>query len=146
MITIVGKKQAREGFIFLHKGKPKKCRDCKFCKVCMEKLEPNRVYEVIEVREQRMPCLLHEDGAQVVRVQEATIRTTIPAKWVFEGAVVAFQLRECEHPECENYGLCHPVGLMSGDRCKIVESNGRVTCQTDTERALATVLLRRTVR
>ena len=146
MITIVGKKQAREGFVFLHKGKPEKCSDCKFCKVCVEKLEPNRVYEVIEVREQQMPCLLHEDGAQVVVVQEAAIRTTIPVKWAFEGAVVTFQPRECNYPECESYSLCNPVGIIPGDRCKIVESKGRVACQTETGRLLAIVLLRRTVR
>jgi uncharacterized protein (UPF0179 family) len=143
IITIVGKKQAREGFTFLHRGKPEKCNKCRFCRVCVEKLEPNRVYEVVEVREQQMPCLLHEDGAQVVEVREATMRTTIPVREVFEGAVVSFNSRECKHPECRNYDLCHPVGLETGDRCKIVESMGRVECLLDTGKPLAIVLLRR---
>ncbi len=144
-ITIVGKRQAREGFVFLHKGKPEKCDECRFCRVCVEKLEPNRVYEVIKVREQQLPCLLHEDGAQVVEVQEATIRTTIPSKSVFEGAVVVFDSRKCGHPECTNHDLCHPRGLETGDKCKIVESMGRIECLLDTEKTLAIVLLRRIV-
>lgn len=142
-ITIVGNKQAREGFTFIHRGPAEKCVECRFRKVCLENLEINRVYEVVGVRERQLSCSIHEDGAQVVEVQEASAKTTIPRRGAFEGATFTYKPRRCEKADCENYELCHPLGLQLGDRCKVVEVTGKIDCLSDIGNPLAIILLHR---
>jgi len=144
-ITIVGSKQAREGFTFIHRGPAEKCVECEFRKVCSENLEVNRVYEVVGVRKRQLFCTIHEDGARVVEVREAPVRTTIPIREAFEGATSTWKLGGCERGDCENYDLCHPLGLEPGDRCKVVEVVGRMDCPSDASSPLAIVLLHRMV-
>lgn len=144
-ITIVGKKQAREGFTFIHRGEAEECAECRFRRVCIANLEANRVYEVAYIRERQIPCPIHEDGAQVVEVRESTVKMAIPMKQGFEGAVFTFQPWECKDHDCDRYDVCHPVGLESGDKCKIVEIVGRIRCPLDERDPLAIVLLRRMV-
>jgi len=144
-ITIVGSKEAREGFTFIHKGKAEKCIECEFRKVCIDNLEQNRVYEVVGVRERRIPCTIHDNGAQVVEVREIDVKTAIPPKWAFEGANHTFYPRECKRIECENYDLCFPVGLAPGDKCRIIKILGKRECPIDDSSTLTIVLLRRIV-
>jgi len=144
-ITIVGKTQARLGFSFVHKGASSKCAECRYQKVCIENLEPNRVYEVVGIRDREVPCLIHERGAQVVEVKEAIIQTTIPSRSAYEGAVLTFKPKECSKIECENYELCHPQGIKEGDKCKIVKiKEKKIECPQTVERILAIALLQRT--
>ena len=144
-ITIVGSKQAREGFTFIHRGPAEKCVECEFRKVCSENLDVNRVYEVVGVRKRQLICTIHEDGARVVEVREVPVRTTIPRREAFEGATFTCKSRGCERADCENYDLCHPLGLEPGDICKVVEVAGKMDCPSDISSPLAIVLLRRMV-
>ncbi len=145
-ITVVGKTQAREGFTFIHKGGTEKCAGCRFHRVCIENLEPNRVYEVAGIREREIPCIIHESGARVVEVVEPPTRMAIPMKEGFEGAVFTFIPRECDNPDCANLDLCFPLGIESGDRCKIVKVVGRAECALESKNPLTIILLRRVVR
>ncbi|UCD73075.1 MAG: UPF0179 family protein [Candidatus Bathyarchaeota archaeon] len=144
-ITIVGKKQAREGFVFIHKGETAKCVGCQFHRVCIENLEPNRVYKVVGIREREIPCLIHESGARVVEVVEPQTRMAIPMKEGFEGAVFTFVPKECDNSDCDKRDLCFPLGIESGDRCKIVEVVDRIECALERENPLAVILLRRMI-
>ncbi len=144
-ITIVGRKQAREGFTFIHRGEVEECAECRFRRVCIANLEENRVYEVADLRERQIPCPIHENGAQVVEVRESAVKMAIPMKQGFEGAVFTFQPRECEDHNCDHYDVCHPMGLEPGDRCKIDEIAGRIECPLNAKESFAIVLLRRMV-
>jgi uncharacterized protein (UPF0179 family) len=142
-ITIVGKTQAKEGFTFIHKGGTDKCTECRFHRVCIENLEPDRVYEVVGIREREIPCAIHEDGARVVEVTEPLIRMAIPLKEGFEGAVFTFIPKECDRSDCDKRTLCFPLGIKSGDRCKIIEVVERIECDMESKNPLAIILLRR---
>jgi uncharacterized protein (UPF0179 family) len=141
----VGKTQAREGFVFINKGGTDKCGECRFHRVCVENLEPNRVYEVVGIREREIPCIIHENGARVVEVVEPQTKMAIPLKEGFEGAVFTFIPRECDNSNCDKRDLCFPLGIESGDRCKIVEVVGRVECALESKNPLAIILLRRMI-
>jgi len=128
VVALVGVKQAREGFAFVHGRPSKKCGGCKLFKVCVETLEPDRVYEVVLVRGKTFPCRIHEGGVQVVEVVEKDVEACIDARFAMLGAAIAFQPQDCDNVSCENYIRCVPEGIGKGDRCKILDVKGRVTC------------------
>ena len=142
-ITIVGLKQAKEGFLFLHEGPLKECEGCRLFKVCMMNLEPKRVYHVVEVREKVFPCTFHEEGARVVKVVEPDLQVVIKSRYVFPQGIITYTPQECDEVGCENYRKCVPQGLTAGDRGKIVEIIGPVRCRF--EQSLVLVTLRRIV-
>jgi len=71
IITMVGVKQARKGFEFLHESPSEKCEKCKYYRVCIGNLEAGRVYRIVGLREKTFPCPLHEGGVRVVEVVES---------------------------------------------------------------------------
>jgi len=140
-ITLVGVKQAREGFTFLHEGASSLCGGCQYWRVCMNNLVIGRVYSVVRTRAKVFPCRLHDEGVQVVEVVEAETEASIDQKYAFEGATIEFHPQDCELINCINSERCIPHGLKEGDRCKIIKVVGVVTCPAS--RRLALVVLKR---
>ena len=128
LITLVGIRQAREGYAFIHRGASARCRGCERYRVCIGNLEVGRVYKVVGLRERVFPCELHEVGVRVVEVVEADVSATIPAKLAIEGAVITFQPQECDVRTCRSHEFCVPHGLVGGDRCTILEVGESVSC------------------
>jgi len=130
IITLIGKKQAKIGYKFLHLGHLKQCEECKLFQVCMKNLKQDREYEVIEVRSKKHECLIHEEGCTVVGVKERAISTLIPAKIAFEGAKITFQSIICNNMDCEFYNKCK-VKIKSGQKCRIeeIDSKIKVNCK-----------------
>lgn len=120
-VTLVGIKQAKKGFKFVHLGPSEQCSDCPLYKTCMGNLENGRVYEVVKVRNIKHSCSLHEEGVMIVEVQETEIEVIIDKKIAFEGAIITFYLRKCSESSCKFLKLCFPLGLRDGDKCKITE-------------------------
>ncbi len=120
-VTLVGIKQAKKGFKFIHFGPSEQCNNCPLYKTCMENLEKGRIYEVIKVRNIKHLCKIHEGGVVVVEVQEAEIKATINKKAAFEGAIITFHPQQCSENSCKFLKRCLPLGLKDGDRCKIVK-------------------------
>jgi len=141
VITLVGVRQAEEGFIFIHQGPSSGCEGCKYYQVCIENLEVGRVYKVVELREKVFPCRLHEAGVRVVEVVESDILATLPSKLAIEGAVITFQKVECDVQVCEHHQLCVPRGLFNGDHCTILKIEENVSCSKGSP--LAKAALRR---
>jgi uncharacterized protein (UPF0179 family) len=142
LITFVGIRQAKEGYTFIHQsGNSPHCKECKYYQICIKKLEAGRIYRIIGVRKNTFPCLLHEEGVRVVEVTESDILTTIPSKFAIEGAIIIFQLQDCNMQDCRNYDLCFPKGLFKEDRCMILRIDEGVKCDKDF--SLVKVFLRR---
>jgi uncharacterized protein (UPF0179 family) len=140
-ITLVGVKQAREGFKFIHQGASELCEGCQYRRVCIDNLVIGRLYSVVKTRTQVFPCRLHDEGVQVVEVVEAETEASIDQKYAFEGATIEFCPQDCELVNCMNYERCVPYGLKKGDRCQIIKLVGAVTCPVS--RQLVVVVLRR---
>jgi len=141
IITLVGIKQARKGFEFLHESPSEKCKKCEYYRVCIENLEVGRVYRVVGLREKVFPCPLHEGGARVVEVVESEISAAIPQKLALEGAIITFHKITCENFACKYRSLCFPIGIYEGDRCEIVSIGERIDCEM--KNSLRAVKLRR---
>ncbi|MBS7643665.1 UPF0179 family protein [Candidatus Bathyarchaeota archaeon] len=140
-ITMVGVKQAREGFKFIHEGASQLCEGCQYRGVCIDNLVRGRLYSVVKTRARVFPCRLHEEGVQVVEVVEAETEASIDQKYAFEGATIEFHPQDCELVNCANYERCVPYGLKRGDRCQIIKLVEAVTCPAS--RQLVAVVLRR---
>jgi len=127
-VTLLGEGQARIGFRFLFEGVADLCAECKVRKVCLGNLETGRLYEVSKVSKKRFPCLLHSEEAVVVEVREPRIETAVPPRIAINGALVKYASPECSNRTCEHWRKCFPVGLVEGDRCKVVEVKGPLRC------------------
>ena len=128
VITLVGVRQAKEGFVFIHQGPSSSCEGCEYYQVCLKNLEAGRVYKVVRLREKVFPCRLHEAGARVVEVVESDILAALPSKLAIEGAVITFQKAECDVQACEHHELCVPRGLVNGDHCTVLKIGENVAC------------------
>ena len=128
IITLVGLRQAKKGFIFLHEGPLEECKNCELYRVCMENLEPRRLYVVTCSREKTFPCLVHAEGVKVVEVEKAEIGAVIYKKFAFKNGIITFQSQECEETSCSNYQKCVPCGIETGDKCTILEVGEEIMC------------------
>jgi len=128
VITLVGVRQARKGFVFIHQGPGSGCEGCEYHQVCIRNLEVGRAYEVVRLRKKVFPCKLHEAGVRVVEVVESDILVALPPKLAMEGAVITFWARECYVEACEYYELCIPQGLLSADHCAVLKIGEKIAC------------------
>ncbi|MFX1475162.1 MAG: UPF0179 family protein [Promethearchaeota archaeon] len=121
IVTLIGKRIAKTGNIFVFSGQTGECMECALRRVCCEKLEPERVYVVLNVRDKIHDCPLHEDGVQLVDVEEAPVKVAVLSQQLFEGAIFTFQPKDCTQWSCPNIEVCIPTGLNEGDRVHIEE-------------------------
>ena len=138
-ITLVGLKQAKNGFSFMHEGPLKECEGCGVYSVCMTNLEPGRIYRVVDVRDKVFSCKIHEEGARVVEVTELDLEAAIESRLAFPDGVIPYQPQECKGISCVNYRICAPQGLKKGDKYKILEVKGQVKCPLARSLVLATL-------
>ncbi len=66
-------------------------------------------------------CFLHDSGVLAVDVSKAPILTTLESRKAVDGARIMYEPPKCGKRGCEIYDICHPEGLLKGDKCKIVE-------------------------
>lgn len=137
VITLVGLKQAKKGFLFLNEGPLKECESCDLFKICIAKLEGRRVYMVTEVRDKIFPCKIHEEGVQVVEAIEPNIEANIEKRLAFPLGIITFRSQECKEALCPCYAKCVPQGLKIGDKCRIVEVREKVACPLNRNLILA---------
>ena len=139
-ITIVGVDQARLGYTFLFQSPTSMCKNCGFYNVCVENLESGRVYRIIDVGKKKLPCKLLQGEGFVVEVEESPIEVCLDRRLAIRDAIITFNPASCGICTCGNYEKCIPVGLVAGDRCKVIESGQVVQCPERLELVLASLL------
>ena len=71
MITLIGKKLAKEGESFIFYEPAEECSTCRFKASCIDSLEEGHKYTITEVRDVEQKCPIHEDEkVQVVVVEK----------------------------------------------------------------------------
>ncbi len=126
-ITIVGAKQARVGYTFLFSGTADSCRQCDYNLPCSGNLENGRVYTVKKILNKELPCILQSGKGKVVEVEETLKEILIHPKYAIAGALITLDLVQCRL-DCENRERCFPLGLLSGDKCKVISVGEEFTC------------------
>ncbi len=143
IITLTGKHVARVGNSFVFSGQTGECEGCVLRKVCCGKLETDRVYIIINVRDKIHDCPLHEEGVQLVEVEEASVKVALLSQQLFEGAIFTFQPIACDQWSCANIDSCNPVGLIEGDRVQIVDVIQKSGLECSLNKKLGHALVRR---
>lgn len=121
-------KQARPGYTFLFNGSADSCRQCDYCLPCTGSLENERVYTVKRVMNKELPCILQAGKGKVVEVEEPTKEVFIDPRSAIPGAIITLSLVRCQRSDCKNWERCLPLGLVNGDRCRVLRIGDEVTC------------------
>ncbi len=117
-ITLIGIKLAKPGEHFIYRGPQPECEKCKLKTVCLN-LDKNKKYQVVALRGgNEHECNLHEAGVRAVDVIPCPIIVAIESRKAFNGSKLTYEEPKCEKT-CPTYELCHPLGLISGDKYTI---------------------------
>jgi uncharacterized protein (UPF0179 family) len=119
-ITLIGSRLAKEGLEFIFKGEMPECKKCRLKNTCLN-LEAGRRYRVENIRNNEIhECFLHDNGVVAIDVSRVPVLATVESRKAIEGARIMYEPPKCDKKDCSVYRVCHPEGLLKGDRCKIV--------------------------
>ncbi|NLT37208.1 MAG: UPF0179 family protein [Methanomassiliicoccus sp.] len=127
VITLIGEHLAKEGDEFVYRGPLTECRDCKLKGVCFN-LDTGGLYRINAVRSVKHLCRIHEEGVRVVEVQKLQQKCALPQKYALEGSTITFEEVKCKSPGCENYRICHPMGLEKNMKFRVRSIDGDIKC------------------
>jgi len=127
MLTVIGKKQAKEGMEFTFFGPISNCKECKVRNICFH-LEKGTKYRVVSLRNVVHECPMHEHGVMVVQVEVVQRSAVLPRKIALEGSTISYETPKCSQRGCEHYQACFLSGLDPGQKKKVVKVMDKVTC------------------
>jgi hypothetical protein len=113
-VTLIGKELARNGLEFIYEGMIGECESCKLSKAC-NNLKKGRRYRIVAVRKTEHSCPVHLNGALSVEVIESPIPVLISADMAIRNTRIQFEF-SCTRETCSNFDLCHPEGLVEGEK------------------------------
>ncbi|TAJ44882.1 UPF0179 family protein [Methanofollis fontis] len=140
-VTLIGRCLAEKGLEFVYEGEVAACRNCKLLKVC-HNLQPGRKYKVVGIRKNtEQECAVHRDGICAIEVIEASVVTLIPADRAILNSRIHYE-SPCTRTDCRSYALCHPDGIIDGDKYSVAKILGNAPDICEKGRNLKLVELR----
>ncbi len=119
-ITLIGARLAKPGTQFIFRGAAAECEKCKLKNVCLN-LDKDKKYQVVGVRNGNdHECFLHDVCVRAVEVTPCPIIVAIESRKAFNGSKIVYEEPACD-TACASYSLCHPPGLVSGEKYTISE-------------------------
>ena len=138
-ITLIGSDLAKPGLEFIYEGSLDECDGCTLRKTC-NNLKEGRRYRITGIRPARHDCMVHRNGASAVEVIESPIGTLINAEMAIKNSRITFEFN-CPVETCKNYDLCHPEGLVTGEKYTVVDITGSAPVPCEKGRTLQVVNL-----
>jgi uncharacterized protein len=139
-VTLIGTVHARQGVEFVYEGEVAACDSCKVKKAC-HNLQKGRKYRIITVRTTHHECSVHLNGATAVEVTEAPVTALISADMAIANSKIKFDV-SCNKTECKSFSLCHPDGIVEGEKYIVTDVLGNAPDICFKGRALKLVELR----
>jgi uncharacterized protein (UPF0179 family) len=127
MITVIGERQAKIDGHFIYLGPLTECKECKLKGVCFN-LDAGALYRIVEVRDVKHDCMVHEDGVRVVKVEKERMEGVVSKKGAWEGTTIAHEIIKCDNIGCAHYRLCPPMGIDKGHKARIAKIIGDLDC------------------
>ncbi len=125
-ITIVGERLAIKDEEFIFIGPQNDCKNCKLKNICFN-LKQYHPYKIINIRDKRHSCSVHDGDAIVVEVEEQPIETAIDKKYT-KGSAITLDENECENQLCPYFDLCTNKALESGKKYTIADILETIPC------------------
>ena len=121
IITLIGTRLAKVGNEFIFKNAAKECQPCKFNKTCLS-LNPGSRYKIVNLRNSaKLECFVHDSGVLAVEVIETPIRIAVESRKAINGSKIVYEPPPCNNQDCENYRICRPSGLQTGEKFVITD-------------------------
>jgi len=136
-VTLVGTVLAKPGVEFVYEGEVAECSTCKVKKACNNLTKGHR-YRIITVRSTHHECIIHLNGATAVEVIDAPATMLINADMAMMNSRVKIEF-SCNKTDCRSFSLCHPDGVVEGEKYIIAEVVGNAPDICDKGRALKMV-------
>jgi len=133
MLTVIGKKLAREGMEFVFMGPIADCKECKVRNICFH-LEKGTRYRIVSLRDKEHECPQHEEGVRVIQVEPVPRKAVIPKKVAIEGTNLGYDFPKCKQRGCQSYELCFLSGVEPGQKKKVVKVMESVDCKNGQSR------------
>jgi len=138
-ITLIGTDLAKPGLEFIYEGVLDECGACSLKKTC-NNLKEGRRYRITTVRPAHHDCLVHRNGTSAVEVIESPVGALINAEMAIKNSRITYEF-SCTSEDCRNYGLCHPDGVVAGEKYTVVEITGSAPEPCEKGRTLQAVSL-----
>jgi uncharacterized protein (UPF0179 family) len=139
-VTLIGTVHAKQGVEFVFEGEVPACDNCKVKKAC-HNLQKGRKYRILTVRTTHHECPVHLNGATAVEVMEAPITALISADMAIVNSKIKFEYG-CNKTECRSFELCHPDGIVDGEKYVVIDVLGNAPDICEKGRALKLVELK----
>jgi hypothetical protein len=121
-VTLIGVELAKQGLEFIYEGQLPECGACTVRKAC-NNLKAGKRYRIVGVRQTRHPCTVHAGGASAVEVVESPIPALIGADMAIKNTRIVAEF-SCNRQNCGNFTLCHPEGIIEGDKYTVLDVIG----------------------
>ncbi|MBA3046130.1 MAG: UPF0179 family protein [Candidatus Thermoplasmatota archaeon] len=138
MLTVIGKKLAKEGMEFVYLGPLSDCKDCKVRNICFH-LDRGSRYRVVGLRDVMHDCPLHEEGVRVVQVEPLPRKAVIMKKVAMEGSSISYDFPKCRERGCPHFELCFIPGVDTGQKKKVAKVMENVDCKIGQSRVAVMV-------
>ncbi len=126
LITLIGTRLAKVGNEFIFRGTAKECEPCKFNKTCLN-LNPGSRYKIVNIRNPvKLECSVHDSGVFAVEVTEAPLRMVVESRKAIKGSRITYEPPNCNLRDCDNFIMCQPSGLRTGEKLIIIEVDNEI--------------------
>ncbi len=140
-VTLIGSMLARPGLEFIYEGFSAECEGCKMRKTC-HNLQQGKKYRIVEVRQgTKHDCPVHLESVSAVEVTESPVVALIGADMAIVNSKIQYEF-SCTRTACRSYELCHPEGIIEGEKYIVGEVLGNAPDICERGRSLKLVELR----
>jgi uncharacterized protein len=121
-VTLIGTELASTGMEFIYMGQLQECEGCKVVKAC-NNLHAGKRYRIVGLRPARHECMVHRNGACAVEVVESPVPALVSPEMAIKNTRIQYEYG-CSRDECRSYPLCHPDGIIPGEKYIVMEVLG----------------------
>jgi uncharacterized protein (UPF0179 family) len=138
-VTLIGTGLAKPGLEFVYEGSLDECKPCSLKKAC-NNLKEGKRYRIVSIRPTKHDCLIHRNGTYAVEVVESPVTALINAEMAIKNSRIRYEYT-CTNEDCKSYDLCHPDGIIEGERYVVVDVIGNAPDPCEKGRTLQLVNL-----
>jgi hypothetical protein len=121
-VTLIGTGLAKPGLEFVYEGSLDECKPCSLKKAC-NNLKEGKRYRIVSIRPTKHDCLIHRNGTFAVEVVESPVAALINAEMAIKNSRIRYEYT-CTNEDCKSYDLCHPDGIIEGEKYVVVDVIG----------------------